>query len=435
MTFERALAYLTGTIDETASRRGPYRLERMRAFLRELDDPQEAYPTIHVGGTSGKGSTATMIAAALQASGARTGLHTKPHFWSPVERALVDGVPISPERFAATLSAFMPAIDRVTMQHGRPSYYETLLALAFTYFRDERVDAAVIEVGLGGTLDGTNVLRRPHASVITTVGFDHMDVLGETLPQIAAEKAGIAKTGVPLVVGVESAAALAAIVARAREVGAPVVLVDDVARVVADDAKDGDAKRQRFFVETPRATYRIATPALGTFQRRNAATAIATLEILPDALRPAVNAVENAFANVSIPGRMEVLDGSPTLVFDIAHNAEKAEHLAVALRERFPGRTFRFVVAIGKSKDAREILRTLAPLAARFTFTRFEATGRPANDPEELAAIARSFGSVAEAVAEPDSALASARRLAAPADVVVITGSTFVVAELRALHA
>ena len=433
MTFREAEAYLLGTINETVSPREPYRLDRMRAFLRELGDPQERYPTVHVGGTSGKGSTSAMIAAALEASGLRTGLHTKPHLTSATERARVDGANVAPERFAELLASMMPAIERVAASHGRPSYYETLLALAFTHFREERVDVAVIEVGLGGALDGTNVLKHPDVCVITTVGFDHTDVLGDTLEEIAAEKAGIAKPGVPLVTGVEMPGPLDVIARRARAVGAPLVRVDDVARVL-DRPRRVPETGQTFAVETALATYELQTPALGAFQRRNAATAIAALERLRDGLRPGVAAVEAGLARLDIPGRMEVVSGNPAIVFDIAHNAEKAEHFVAALRERFPDRPLFFVVAIGASKDAREIVRTFAGVAARLTFTRFETAGRVAADPEDLVRIAAALGVASQAVPDPRTAFANALRDAAPDGVVVVTGSTFVVAELRAIH-
>ena len=198
MTYDEATRYLLGTINETVSRRNPVRLERMATLLRHLGNPHLTYPTLHVGGTSGKGSTSTMLAAALTESGKRVGLHTKPHLSSMTERARIDGCAISQVSFAQMLDEMMPAIERTTVEWGRPSYYETLLALAFHYFARETVDVAVVEVGIGGKLDGTNLLE-PEVSVITNVGLDHIDVLGDTIEQIARDKAGIAKRGVPLV--------------------------------------------------------------------------------------------------------------------------------------------------------------------------------------------------------------------------------------------
>ena len=430
-SFAQAEAYLLETIDESVSPRTSYKLDRMRAFLRELGDPHRAYPTVHVGGTSGKGSTATMIAAALQAAGKRTALHTKPHLHSMTERARIDGAPVARERFAELLGAMMPAIERVAPRYGRPTYYETLLALAFEHFARERVDAAVIEVGLGGRLDGTNVII-PAVAAITSIGYDHTDVLGTTLEAIAFEKAGIAKRGVPLVVAPVDPAALAVIERHAADAGAPVVEVRDVVRVT-----DGppDAREQRMSARTARGEYELRLPVLGLFQRANAATAIAVLELLPDGLRPTREAVERAFAQLELPGRMELFGRNPAVVLDVAHNAEKAALLAASLREHFPGRRVQYVVAIGESKDARRILEALAAIPATFTFTTFTATGRTPIAPARLAAMAEAIGSWGRTIDDPIEALTVARRTAGPGDVVVVTGSTFVVAGLREWYA
>jgi dihydrofolate synthase / folylpolyglutamate synthase len=426
--FERAEAYLLGTINETASPRTSYKLDRMRRLLEELGDPHRAYPIVHVGGTSGKGSTCTMIAAALQAGGKHTGLHTKPHLHSVTERARIDSRAIDPEAFGNLLEAMMPAIERTARAgHGVPTYYETLLALAFTHFARERVDVAVVEVGLGGRLDGTNVVV-PDVTAVTSVGYDHTDVLGETLDAIAREKAGIAKRGVPLIVADVPPAAWPAIEETAASAGAPVVRVGDHARI---EAVRVEPERQYFEVVTGTARYRLQTPALGEFQRTNAATAIVVLERLQGALAVGPAAVQRAFADLSIPGRMEVFAGAPTVVFDIAHNAEKAEHLVASLRESFPGKRMHYVVAIGESKDARRILATLASLAGVFVFTSFHISGRRAAPPNRLEAIAQSLGLAGSIAQDPVAALKTACREAQPEGVVVVTGSTFVVAALR----
>ncbi|HTZ55708.1 MAG TPA: Mur ligase family protein [Candidatus Acidoferrum sp.] len=428
MDFEAAQTYLLATINETVSRRMPYRLERMRAFLTELGDPQDRYPTVHVGGTSGKGSTSTMIAAALARAGKRVGLHTKPHLRSMTERARIDGVAISEERFAALLDEMMPAIERTAQSHGRPTYYETLLALTLLYFAQEHVDVGVVEVGLGGRLDGTNVIV-PAVAAITSVGLDHTDVLGESLQEIAFEKGGIAKAGVPLVVAVEDEVAFAVIAEQARLVGAP--LIDARAAAVPVENERVAREGQSFEIRTSQAHYAIETRMLGSFQRRNAATAIVTMEALPDALRPSPAQIESAFAELIIPGRMEAYPGHPTLVFDIAHNVEKAQELVHSLRERYSGRRFTFVVAIGASKDATEILRTLSSLPANFVFTSFATAGREATNPMRLLRIAETIGTWGRCVVDPVEALSVARRSAAANDVIVVTGSTFLVGALR----
>ncbi|MGA8574884.1 MAG: folylpolyglutamate synthase/dihydrofolate synthase family protein [Candidatus Cybelea sp.] len=431
-TYEEAEQYLLGTIDEIASPRTSYKLDRMHALLAELGDPHRVYPTIHVGGTSGKGSTSTMIAAALQAAGRRTALHTKPHLHSMTERARIDGRAVSRERFAALLDAMMPAIDATASSYGRPTYYETLLALAFTYFAQERVDIAVIEVGLGGRLDGTNVIH-PLVAAITSIGYDHTDVLGTTLEEIALEKAGIAKRGVPLVLAAVPAGAAAAIARYAAQAGARVV---NVAQTVCVQTESEEyALGQTLSATSDRGSYHLRMPVLGIFQRTNAATAIAVIEQLGEDLRPSVEQVVRAFAELVIPGRMEVVSRNPTVVFDIAHNAEKAESLVASLRERFGGRRIHYVVAIGESKDARRIIEILAALPSTFTFTNFAVSGRRPISPQRLAAIAEALGTWGRTIADPTEALTVARRRAEIDDVVVVTGSTFIVAGLREWYA
>jgi len=426
MTYDAATAYLLGTINETISRRNPNRLERMEAFLALLGDPHRAYPTIHVGGTSGKGSTATMIGTALSAAGKRTGLHTKPHLRSMTERARIDGCAIAEQRFADLLADMMPAIEETSREFGRPSYYETLLAITFVYFARERVDVAVIEVGIGGKLDGTNLIA-PDVSIITNVGYDHMDVLGDTLEEIAHDKAGIAKPGVPLVSDASGASRELIAQACAR-VGAPFVSVSEAATL---EERGSERYGQSFALVTQAADYEISLPVLGRFQQRNAATAVLALERLPAELRPSRADIERGFAQLVIPGRMEFFPGFPGIVFDVAHNADKAASLASALAETFPDKRFVFVVAIVETKDAPSILRPLFALPASFIFTSFETPGRTAERPLRLANIAERSGISARVIGEPIEALAIARRQGDGSRVVVVTGSTFVTAVLR----
>ena len=426
MTYAEASSYLLGTINETASRRNPHRLERMRAFLRNLGDPHLAYPTLHVGGTSGKGSTATMLAAALTASGTRTGLHTKPHLSSMTERARVDGNAITEDEFGLLLEEMMPAIERTAHEHERPSYYETLLALAFFYFAREKVSAAVIEVGVGGELDGTNLIV-PEVSVLTNVGLDHTDILGETVELIACDKAGIAKAGIPLVSDARMPA-LGVIRGACERVGAPFFYVPDEVEI---EQLPSETYGQSFLVTTKAATYELALPILGHFQQRNAATAIVALERLRDELRPSVADVVRGFSRLVVPGRMEFFPGFPSVVFDVAHNPDKAASLAGALAETFGDRRFAFVVAVSETKDAAGILRPLFGLPATFVFTSFETPGREAERPGRLANIAEINGISARVISDPIEALAVARRQAESSAVVVVTGSTFVTGLLR----
>jgi dihydrofolate synthase/folylpolyglutamate synthase len=426
MTYEDATDYLLGTINETASRRNPHRLERMAAFLRHLGDPHERYPTLHVGGTSGKGSTSTILATALTAAGRRTGLHTKPHLTSMTERARIDGVAIEEQRFADLLEEMMPAIDATSREFGRPSYYETLLALAFVHFAREGVDVAVIEVGVGGTLDGTNLIT-PEAAVITNVGLDHTEILGDTHELIARDKAGIAKNGIPLISDAHGIAR-ETIEEVCASVGAPFFAVDDHATI---EQRPGERYGQSFAVTTAAGTYELSLPVLGRFQQRNAATAIVTFERLTGALRPSIGEIERGLTQLVVPGRMEFFPGFPSVIFDVAHNPDKAASLAEALRETFPDRRFSFVVAISEAHDAQSTLRAWFDLPASFVFTSFDAAGRTAERPQRLFNMAALAGVPARAIADPIEALAVARRQADGNHVVVVTGSTFVTGILR----
>ncbi len=427
MTFQSAQSYLLGLINENASRRMPNRLDRIYAFLDVLGNPQDRYPTLHVAGTSGKGSTATMLAAVLQASGRHTGLHTKPHLSSVTERARVDGIAIGEDAFGEVVGELQEEAERVAYDHGRPTYYETLLALAFVWFARSEVDVAVIEAGVGGTLDGTNVLH-PQVSILTNVGLDHTEILGDTVEEIAHDKAGIAKAGVPLVTGTRNASARRIIEQACAEAGAPFVAVFDTTTI---EPRRGELYGQSFGVITPDDRYEISLPLLGDFQQENAAVAIRALEQLPASLRPTREQVESGLARTVIPGRMEFFPSHPGVVFDIAHNPDKATRLAHALAETFPGRRFTFVMAVGESKDAAEVIRPFLALDGSFVFTTFETAGRTASRPQKLASITEEMGGWSRAVTDPVDAFASARRNAEADGIVVITGSTFVVAELR----
>jgi len=427
VTFQSAQSYLLGLINENASRRMPNRLDRIVAFLEALGNPQDAYPTVHVAGTSGKGSTSTMIAAALQASGKRTGLHTKPHLTSVTERARVDGLSIPEDAFGDLIGEMQSAVDRIAFEHGRPTYYETLLALAFLWFARSEVDVAVVEAGIGGTLDGTNVLR-PQVAVITNVALDHTDILGDTVEEIARDKAGIAKAGIPLVSFVLDAGARAVIERACAGAGAPFISVADTVTI---EPEHGERYGQSFTLTTPEDRYAISLPVLGDFQRDNAATAVRALEQLRPGLRPSREQIESGLARTVIPGRMEFFPSHPGVVFDIAHNPDKAAHLAHALAETFPHRRFTFVMAIGESKDAAHVIEPFLALKGSFTFTTFSVAGRNASRPQRLASITNELGGWGRAITDPVEAFSIARRNADADDVIVVTGSTFVVAELR----
>ena len=427
MDFALAERILNSAQAESSSRRFPGRLDRMRLLLDELGNPQTRFPSVHVGGTAGKGSTATMIAAILTAAGYKAGLHTKPHLRSVTERARIDGDAIARERFAELMGELLPAIDTMERsEFGPPSYFELLVALAFLYFARERVDVAVVEVGIGGTLDGTNVLQ-PLASVLTNVGFDHTDVLGTTIEAIATDKAGIIKAHTPVITAAEGTA-LAVFEETARRRDSQLVRVQDVTRI--ERLPSENPYGQAFSLATRRRSYRVQLPLMGEFQVRNAATAIVACEHIEDRFSITATSVTEGLANISLPGRMEFYPSRPSLLFDVAHNADKAAALALALTQHFPERRFVFVVAISESKDAQAMIDAWSRLPGQFIFTSFAVTHREPMAPHLLATMAQSHGLLARAVTEPVEALSVARRVASPDDLVVVTGSTFLVATL-----
>ncbi len=429
MDFAGAQRLLQNATNEHLSRRYPGRLDRMRTFLAALGNPENAFRSIHVGGTAGKGSTATMCAAILHAAGYRVGLHTKPHLHSVTERIRIDGIPVSDERFAEILSDMLPAIDAMeATEWGRPSYFEILVALAFRMFAQEHVDIAVIEVGIGGMLDGTNVVT-PLVSVLTNVGSDHAEVLGDTIAAVATDKSGIIKDKVPSVTAAEHPDALRVIRAAAARKRSTLTIVQEAARI--ESPVTPGLLVQPAKVVTAKDVYTFDLPLLGGFQLLNAATAIVACEQVSAALHFGEHDVTRGLESMTLAGRMEYYPSRPALVFDIAHNAEKALALRQALERHFPGRRLTFVAAIADGKDVPGMIAAWDGLPAQFVFTTFPESHRRPVRPHNLALIAQERGISARVVENHEEALAVARRLAGADDLVVVTGSTFLVGELR----
>ena len=429
MDFQTAIRILDRSIGETASARFPGRLDRMRTLLRSVGNPEQKFKSIHVGGTAGKGSTATMCAAILTAAGFKIGLHTKPHLHSVTERARIFGVPISESRFGEIFDQLAAVIESMRSgEWGVPSYFELLVALSFMYFAEEKVDAAVVEVGVGGTLDGTNLIM-PRVSVLTNVGTDHRDVLGDTIEQIAKDKAGIIKDGVPVVTAAEQPEVLDIITRAASTHHAPLTILgrDVIVRSQVADV----AYAQTVEVQTRRDRYAFSLPLIGEFQAVNAATAIAAVEEVSDVLPATPANVEAGLHDIALPGRTEYYPSHPALLFDVAHNVEKASALRAALERHFPARRFVFVVAISQEKDAGGMLAAWRGLPAQFIFTTFDVTHRKSRYSRALVNAAESAGLPSRGVDDPVEALALARRIAGADDLVVVTGSTFLVGTLR----
>lgn len=445
LTYQEALDWLYSFVDYSATRLVKYSaqtfdLSRMRALLERLGNPQDRYPCLHLAGTKGKGSVSAMCASALKAAGYRVGFYTSPHLQDFGERIRVDDEHISP----AALVAIVERLQALALEIPGLTTFELTTAAAFEHFAQQNVDVAVIEVGLGGRLDATNVIT-PLVSVITSLSYDHTDLLGHTLAEIAGEKAGILKAGVPVVSAPQAPEALAVLERIAMERSAPLTLVgrDWLYRPLAHTL-DGQsfeiwsAQEERqaaaWQAQGHRAEWRptrLEIPLLGAHQVENAAVAYAALQALRAYLPLPHDALRDGLRTVRWPGRFEILQRRPFIVVDGAHNRDSARKLAQALDDYFPGRRVILIFGASADKDINGMLDELLPRAAHVIFS--QAVHPRALEPDELAAaVARWPGLPVETCAPVAEALARALQLAGPDDVVLACGSLFIVAEVQA---
>jgi dihydrofolate synthase/folylpolyglutamate synthase len=408
LTYQEALDYIYSFVDYGAVRAEKYSpetfsLTRMVDFLAALGNPQTRYPIVHVAGTKGKGSVAAMITSALRTGGYRTGFYTSPHLLDFCERAQVNGAYIPRTAVAEIVDGLRPLVER---QPGLTTF-ELTTALAFQHFAREAVDVAVVEVGLGGRLDATNVVM-PRVAVITSLSYDHTYLLGNTLAEIAAEKGGIIKPGIPLVTAPQKPEALAVLERLAEERGAPLTRVghDWLYRLVshdldgqvfeiwsADEQLQLSALRAQGHPVDWRPT-RLALPLLGQHQAENGAVAYAALAELRRAGLPLTSgAIAEGLRSVHWPGRFEILSRRPYLVVDGAHNRDSAQKLATALVDYFPGRRVTLVFGASSDKDVPGMLAELLQPASGIRRVMLTQAVHPrAQDPEELADEVRRIG-------------------------------------------
>jgi dihydrofolate synthase/folylpolyglutamate synthase len=392
-SYDEALAWIYGFSD--TERTGKFvrdredNLQRELALLHQLDDPQNAYGITHIAGTKGKGSTATMIAAILQAAAIRTGLYTQPDLHTFRERMRVNGELISANTVAHLAATVRASYSRLGNSLGSYITYEIATALAFLYFREAKAHHAVIEVGLGGRLDATNVVL-PLVSVITSISYDHMQVLGDTLAAIAGEKAGIIKPGVPVVTSARAPEALDVIRRIAAERGAPLVLVGGEE---SDECtyryrlESFDSQHSIFTILSPRGEYRgLELGLLGAHQMENATAAVAAIHCLEkgSSLTIPEDAVRRGLRTARWPARMQVIGHVPWLVVDSAHNADSFAKLFAALRRHFTYRRLILVLGLMSDKDIAGIVREIVAAGIDETI----ATGwqNPRAAPPSLAA-------------------------------------------------
>jgi dihydrofolate synthase/folylpolyglutamate synthase len=417
------------------------RLGRMRRLLRQLGDPHDGLRIIHVAGTKGKGSTAAMMAAALTASGVRTGLFCSPHLQRLEERFSIDGRLPSPDELVALTDLVRPAVAYLDAfgphhRHRGLTFFEITTAMGLLHFARQGVGAVVLEVGVGGRLDSTNVVR-PVLSVLTTISFDHTRQLGSTLGAIATEKAGILKRGRPAVSGVRGEEARVSIHRLARARRAPFHELDVDFRYSYEPPAPPLARPAagRVSVHTWRTDWgTIELPLMGAHQALNASVALASLDVLAErGLAVGREAVVRGFAGMAWPARVELLGERPWLVIDGAHNNASAQALAETLQTCFPPTRRTLIFGTTKDKDLAGQLRTLVPLFDTVIATRYIENPRSV-PPEEIAATVEALnGPACWLASEPAEALAAARKLTPPDALICVTGSLFLAAETRAL--
>ena len=425
--YNLALDYLYSFVDYSLKHaselaKADFSLDRMFALMDALGEPQNAYPIIHVAGTKGKGSTSALCAAALQAAGYKVGLYTSPHLEDYCERIQIDASPLAHGQLAALVDEVRPAVARVP----KLTTFEITTAIGFLAFARAGVDAAVVEVGLGGRLDATNVAT-PRVSVITSLSMDHTAVLGDTLAKIAGEKAGIIKEGIPVVSSPQKAEALDVLERVARERSASLTLVGrDVKFAFVSSSLDG----QHFIIHN--SEFRIMNyeiPLLGQHQIINAATAYAALKV--SGIEITDETIQKGFSQVKWPARFEVVRREPPVIFDSAHNDDSFARLRETLETYFPGRPVYLIFGASEDKNIPGMFREMKPKIKKLIATR--ADHPRALEVEKILGLADQAQVKHEAATPVSAALARALELSAKdGSIVLSAGSMFVTAEVMA---
>jgi dihydrofolate synthase/folylpolyglutamate synthase len=432
MNYPQTIAYLHSLTDYEKTRIERYTpdtfdLSRVERLLAAVGNPHARFPAVHLAGTKGKGSTAAVIEACLRAAGYRTGFYTSPHLHTFRERIQVAGRKIAREEVVALVDEVRPLIERTP----GVTTFEAITAIGFLYFSRSEVDVAVIEVGLGGRLDATNVLT-PEVSVITSLSLDHTYLLGDTLAEIAYEKAGIIKPGIPAVSAPQRAEAIKVLEAVSRERD---VLLTEVGRDWDYEPGPADMEGQAF------TAWRITDggseldgeywmPLLGRHQLENGTSAIAALDVLHQrGFHIPVEAVHAGLRDVHWPGRLEILSREPSLVVDCAHNPYSAQVLRRALEEWFPGQRWVLIFGASADKDIAGMLKALLPISEYTIVTRSDHPRATA--PIGLADMVASVGGGAEVSVNMRKSLRRGLAVMDPGSGLLVTGSIFLVADAR----
>jgi dihydrofolate synthase/folylpolyglutamate synthase len=393
-------------------------------ICKTLGNPEQQLKTIHVAGTNGKGSVSHLIASILQENGYRTGLYTSPHLYDFRERIKINGKMIPKETVIHFTEKMKPLIEAI-----EPSFFELTVGMAFEHFSSEKVDYAVIETGMGGRLDSTNVIN-PLISIITNIGFDHMSILGNTLEKIASEKAGIIKANVPVVIGKKDMATAPVFERFSNHMNAPMLFAEDCFQTRVDSMEDG-----LITIETTEKsasnTKRLTTPLSGIYQTENTGTVITAVKKMRElGIDIGEEAVLNGFLNVikntGLHGRWEFISKNPAVILDVAHNPAGIQKLCEQISIT-PHKQLHIILGMSNDKDVKGILELL-PVHANYGFTKADLPR--AMNSHELAEAARSKGLKGECYPNVNEALHEIRRNAAEEDMIIVCGSIFVVGEV-----
>lgn len=432
--FTKALKYLNTLADFERLRivrynNDNFNLERMRLLLKKLGNPQEQFKSVHVAGTKGKGSTCAMIASMLQACGYKVGLYTSPHLIDIRERIQVNGEMISRESFGKLVKNIEPIVAKIK---PLPTYFDVITAVAFQYFADQQVDIAIIETGLGGRLDSTNVIK-PEVTAITSISKDHMAQLGNTLAKIATEKAGIFKHGIPAVTVVQDPEAEAALKEIAAKVGAPL----DIAGKSIEFSYRFESSRMlgphnRICLTTPNSRFEhLAVPLMGEHQAINCGLALSVIDRLKGrGFNISDTKAMEGLSKTNVPGRMEMINQTPRVLVDGAHNAASLDMMLRAVGQHIPYDSMVVIFGCCGDKDVTGMLERITAGADKVIFTKVDNI-RTAN-PDELAArYIEQYGKMAQVAHTLEDALAIANRAVTKEDLICITGSFYLVGEAK----
>jgi dihydrofolate synthase/folylpolyglutamate synthase len=435
MNYEAAVRYLLSLGRElaapTQAPAAKFALENIAVLAERLGHPDRVYPSAHIAGTNGKGSTAAFLESILRRAGFRTGLNTSPHLEKINERIRINGAEIADDEFAEIFTRIQIPIEELLADsklRAHPTYFECVTAMAFECFAHDRVEFGVFEVGLGGRLDATNILS-PAVTIITRIDFDHENFLGHSLKEIAGEKAGILKLGVPVVLADQRPEAREVILARAGQLNCTVVETIEAFRLEQESRQDGRA-RARITETSSGNTLEIAPSLPGDFQLQNALNAVAAARLLHRrGFRISDHAIMEGVANTVWPGRLEQLQSNPDVYLDGAHNPGAAQQLSLFLKQNFSNRRIWLIYGALRDKAVDEVAGVLFPRAAEVLFTQPRTTR--AISASRLAEIAAHHAASFKVISSAAEALDLALAEAAPEDAIFVTGSLYLVGELR----